>query len=132
VGQTFGVDFSQVTLSQTGCKPRLGLQLPQRLASAGLILGGFGNRLEQDRAATVIDGDFLTFSSAMNQLAQVAAGFLHSQSFHGGNLARSNPACQATNTNGGGVDFDQLLVVGQLAERRWDSNFLCHKSSINS
>jgi hypothetical protein len=29
--------------------------------------------------------------------------------------------------NGGGVDFDQLLVVGQLAERRWDSNFLCHK-----
>ena len=29
--------------------------------------------------------------------------------------------------NGGGVDFDQLLVVGQLAERRWDSNFLWHK-----
>jgi hypothetical protein len=25
--------------------------------------------------------------------------------------------------DGGGVDFDQLLVVGQLAERRWDSDF---------
>jgi len=26
--------------------------------------------------------------------------------------------------DGGGVDFDQLLVVGQLAERCWDSDFL--------
>ena len=29
--------------------------------------------------------------------------------------------------DGGGVDFDQLLVVGQLAERRWDSDFFWHK-----
>lgn len=26
--------------------------------------------------------------------------------------------------DGGGVDFDQLLVVGQLAERRGDADFL--------
>jgi hypothetical protein len=29
--------------------------------------------------------------------------------------------------DGGGVDFDQLLVVGQLAEWRGDSDFLWHK-----
>ena len=29
--------------------------------------------------------------------------------------------------DGGGVDFDQLLVVGQLAERRGDSDFFWHK-----
>src|ERR1017187_2107538 len=29
--------------------------------------------------------------------------------------------------DGGGVDFDQLLVVGQLAERCWDSDFFGHK-----
>jgi len=39
-------------------------------------------------------------------------------------------ACPHCLANGGGVDFDQLLVVGQLAERRWDSNFLCHKSNL--
>jgi hypothetical protein len=27
----------------------------------------------------------------------------------------------------GGVDFDQLLVVGQLAERRGDADFFGHK-----
>ena len=29
--------------------------------------------------------------------------------------------------DGGGVDFDQLLVVGQLAERRGDADFFWHK-----
>src|ERR1039458_176546 len=33
--------------------------------------------------------------------------------------------------DGGGVDFDQLLVVGQLAERRWDSDFFWHKLNFN-
>jgi hypothetical protein len=31
----------------------------------------------------------------------------------------------------GGVDFDQLLVVGQLAERRGDSDFFWHKLNFN-
>jgi hypothetical protein len=127
VGQTFDMDFPQVTLSQAGRKSRLGLQLPQRFTSIEVICGRIENRLEQNRASAVVDGDFFAFNSPMNQFAQVAAGFLHSQSFHGDNLARSNPACQAANVNRGGVDFDQLLVVGQLAERRGDSNFLWHK-----
>jgi len=29
--------------------------------------------------------------------------------------------------DGGGVDFDQILVVGQLAERRGDADFFWHK-----
>ena len=29
--------------------------------------------------------------------------------------------------DGGGVDFDKLLVVGQLAERRGDADFFGHK-----
>ena len=29
--------------------------------------------------------------------------------------------------DGGGVDFDELLVVGQLAERRGDADFFWHK-----
>src|ERR1039457_3613319 len=33
--------------------------------------------------------------------------------------------------DGGGVDFDQLLVVGQLAERRGDSDFFWHKFNFN-
>src|ERR1039458_9990 len=33
--------------------------------------------------------------------------------------------------DGGGVDFDQLLVVGQLAERCWDSDFFWHKLNFN-
>jgi hypothetical protein len=31
-----------------------------------------------------------------------------------------------SNANGG-VDFDQLFVVGQLAERRGDADFFWHK-----
>jgi hypothetical protein len=30
----------------------------------------------------------------------------------------------------GGVDGDSLLVVSQLAERRWDSNFFWHKLKL--
>ena len=41
-------------------------------------------------------------------------------------------ASMPTLANRGGVDFDQLLVVGQLAERRGDSNFLWHKLKIKS
>src|ERR1035438_2328179 len=33
--------------------------------------------------------------------------------------------------DGGGVDFDQLLVVGQLAERRGDADFFWHKLNFN-
>ena len=33
--------------------------------------------------------------------------------------------------DGGGVDFDQLLVVGQLAERRGDADFFWHKFNFN-
>jgi hypothetical protein len=33
--------------------------------------------------------------------------------------------------DGGGVDFDQLLVVGQLTEWRWDSDFFWHKLNFN-
>ena len=35
-------------------------------------------------------------------------------------------------TDGGGVDFDKLLVVGQLAERGGDADFLWHKFNVNS
>jgi hypothetical protein len=31
----------------------------------------------------------------------------------------------------GGVDFNHLLVVGQLAERCWDSDFFWHKLNLN-
>ena len=33
--------------------------------------------------------------------------------------------------DGGGVDFDELLVVGQLAERRGDADFFWHKFNFN-
>src|SRR5271155_4829104 len=33
--------------------------------------------------------------------------------------------------DGGGVDFDQLLVIGQLAERRGDADFFWHKLNFN-
>jgi hypothetical protein len=32
--------------------------------------------------------------------------------------------------DGGGVDGDSLLVVGQLAEQCWDSDFLWHSKKI--
>src|SRR5208282_1990504 len=31
--------------------------------------------------------------------------------------------------DGGGIDFNQLLVVGQLAEWRWDSYFFWHNKN---
>ena len=40
-------------------------------------------------------------------------------------------ASMPTLANRGGVDFDQLLVVGQLAERRGDADFLWHKFVFN-
>ena len=66
MGQTFGMNFPQVTLSQAGREPRLGLQLAQRFASTDLILGDVGNWMEQDRATAISDGDFLAFSGAVN------------------------------------------------------------------
>ena len=72
-----------------------------------------------------MNGDFFTVGGAMHQLAQIPAGFLHGQCFHAKILQASG-----SNANGG-VDFDQLLVVGQLAERRGDADFFGHELNFN-
>jgi hypothetical protein len=81
--QTFGMNFPQITFSLRGREPRLRLQLPQRIAALRAIFGRSGNRLEQNPARSVVNGDFLTLGGAMHQLAQIPAGFLHSHCFHG-------------------------------------------------
>ncbi len=77
-----GMNFPQITFRLGGCEPRLRLQLPQSFTSGKPILRHAGNRLEQDRATCVVNGDLFTFSGGMHQLAQIPAGFLHGQYFH--------------------------------------------------
>jgi hypothetical protein len=42
---------------------------------------GSGNRLEQNRASSIVKGDFLTVGGALYQLAQIPAGLLHGHCF---------------------------------------------------
>jgi len=81
--QPFGVNFLQVTFRLRGRKPGLCLQLPQRISSIQAIFGRNGNRLEQNRACTIVNGDFLTTGGTMQQFTQIPAGFLHGHCFHG-------------------------------------------------
>ena len=80
--QPFSMNFPQMTFRLRGCEPRLRLQLPQGIATFHAILGRSGNWLEQNRASSVVNGDFLTVGGAMHQLAQIPAGFLNGHCFH--------------------------------------------------
>ena len=67
--QTFGMNFAEIIFSLNRREPRLRLQLPQSFASFQAIFGRSGNRLKQNRASSVMNGDFLTASGAMHQFA---------------------------------------------------------------
>jgi hypothetical protein len=58
------------------------LQLAQGFASFEVFADRSGNRLKQNRASSVVNGDFLAADGAMHQLAQIPDGFLHGQCFH--------------------------------------------------
>jgi len=76
------MNFPQIGFSLAGRELRLRLQLSQGFATCEPILWRAGNRLEQNRATSVVNGDLLAFDGGMHQFAQVPAGFLHGQSFH--------------------------------------------------
>ena len=67
--------------------------------------------------------DILFVDIDVHEAANLA--FIVHQAF--GNAGKPRLQLLDGRANGGSVDFNQLLVVGQLAERRWNADFLCHK-----
>ena len=88
--QTFGMNLPKITFRLGGREPRLRLQLPQGFAAFRMIFGRSGNRLEQNRAGSVVNGDFLTLDGAAHQPAQILAGFLHGHCFHAPTIRHSS------------------------------------------
>ena len=80
------------------------------------------------RLAVFEEADVLLVDIHVDEAAHLAF-FIHKTFLDAGEARLQFDDCLA---DGGGVDFDQLLVVRQLAERRWDSDFLWHKFNQNS